>query len=281
MTCYLLLFIGCDYVRTKYLSICQWFPVNCNVIFNDVRRFSMNHLLIVEDNLEQLTFMEQTIRTQYPFWNIETASNYTDAAKLIKTSIEHNPFSLFMLDIQLSPSKKDIGGFLLAEEIRKNTTYYQTPILFLTAISDSGQYALSKFHCYDYITKPYTSEDILNILDQMLLTGYLHNSIEITDTHRVQHIIPYNNIHLIKANTHGIIIYDNISTYTTREYSLQSILEYLSSDFVRCHRKFVINLNYLKNIDIATNMIQIGNFHIPFGRTYASNLPIRQTKKGT
>lgn len=180
-----------------------------------------------------------------------------------------------MLDIQLSRSLGDRGGFLLAEEIRKCPIYYQTPILFLTAIHDKGQFALSKFHCYDYLTKPYTVDSILNILEQMLLTGYLQNSIEIIDTHRIQHILPFQNIYLIKANIHGVIIYDDASTYTTREYTLKSILACLPSNFKQCHRKYIINLNYLKNVDFTANMIQIANFHIPIGKTYVSNLSNR------
>lgn len=235
----------------------------------------MNHLLIVEDNLDQLNFIEQTIRSKYSLWNIQTASTYEEAAKLVEGSLKHTPFSLFMLDIQLSLSIGDRGGFLLAEEIRKHPIYYQTPVLFLTAIHDKGQFALSKFHCYDYLTKPYTADNILNILEQMLLTGYLQNSLKITDTHRIQHILPFQNIYIIKANVHGIILYDEVSTYTTREYTLKSILDYLPSNFVRCHRKYIINLDYLKNIDLTTGMVQIADFHIPLGKMYSSNLPIR------
>ena len=135
----------------------------------------MQKVLIVEDDTIQLNMLYQTIHDAYPSWNIFCVSDYAAADRLILDSLQKSAsFTLFLLDIQLT---KDIGnrdGFFLAKEIRQHSAYYQTPILFLTAVSDENYFALSNFHCYNYISKPYTDADIRYQLQQMLMTGYLH-----------------------------------------------------------------------------------------------------------
>ena len=133
----------------------------------------MQHILIVEDNNEQLNMLVSTIKNSYPSWVIDYASSYDEAVILIQRSVEEHPFNLFLLDIQLAEDSSDRGGFLLAKEIRNIPNYYRTSILFLTSVHEASSFALSNFHCYNYITKPYTGIDILNQLEQMLLTGYL------------------------------------------------------------------------------------------------------------
>jgi len=78
-----------------------------------------------------------------------------EAINVLRLSIEkENYFSLFLLDIQLSHEEGDRGGFIFANEIRKIPSYYMTPLLFLTAVSDENYFALSHYHCYNYIAKP-------------------------------------------------------------------------------------------------------------------------------
>ena len=94
----------------------------------------MYQILIVEDNPAQLSMLEETIRNAYPTWNIHCANNYEEALHCIEHSIfDHKYYTLFLLDIQLTQDPTDRGGYTLAEEIRKNTPYFKTPLLFLTA----------------------------------------------------------------------------------------------------------------------------------------------------
>lgn len=233
----------------------------------------MHHVLIVEDNHSQCTLLQQTLKNQYPDWNIETANNYEDGLYKLNNSLQKKPlFTLFLLDVQLSTTKGDRGGFFLAKELRKHPSYYTTPILFLTAISDEGSFALSEFHCYNYIAKPYTSQDILHQIEQMLLTGYLQNTISIIDTDRIQHKLFINDVYMIEAKSHSIIIHTATDEFTTREYSLEKIQKLLSASFIQCHRKYIINKQYITCFDQTSRYIQVGSFRLPCGRTYINNI---------
>ena len=233
----------------------------------------MHNVLIVEDDSTQLELLRKTIADTYSTWTIQTASNYKDANMLLEQSFQNNrPFSLFLFDIQLSNEEGDRGGFFLAKEVRKQPMYYRVPMLFLTAVSDEGNFALSEFHCYNYITKPYTSEDILHQLEQMLITGYLESTLEIIDTKRISHRLHTNEIYTIESKSHTLIISTTNGSFTTRQYTLEKILKILDSNFIQCHRKIIINKTHITSYDKTSQYVQINHCSVPIGRSYLKNI---------
>lgn len=233
----------------------------------------MNRVLIVEDNINQCIFLQETLHTAYPLWEVCTATTCEEGLQLLDASIENKQlFTLFLFDVQLTSAAGDRGGFLLAEHLRKQPDYYRTPILFLTAILDDGVFALSNYHCYNYITKPYSAQDIMNQLEQMLFSGYLDKTITIVDTRRIQHMILIDNIEFIQCNKHNVYIYDDHSEYVTRQYTLTQLEEILPCYFVRCHRKYIFNKRYLKNIDFTAKYIHTKDFHFAFSKNYTDRI---------
>lgn len=235
----------------------------------EVRYRNLQRVLIVEDDPAQLQVLKNSIQEKYAYWRIDTADSYDVAMELIEQSLTTDkPFTLFLLDIQLSKEKGDRGGFLIAEAIRSQKVYFTVPILFLTAVSDQGMYALSHFHCYNYISKPYTSEAIIFQIEQMLFTGLLDNNFVFTDTNRIQHKLSARDILLAETQSHTLTIYTEEASYTTREYSLEQLSDTLGSPFVRCHKRFLVNGNLIENYDRVTKCINIGSHCIPVGRAY-------------
>lgn len=64
--------------------------------------------------------------------------------------------------------------------------------------------ALTQFHCYNFITKPYRKETVLEQLRQMLLTGYLQDVLDIADTQRIHHRLQPQDIRYIESRSHTI-----------------------------------------------------------------------------
>lgn len=233
----------------------------------------MHNLLIVEDDISQNKLLVDTMKRAYPQWSVKSATDYPSAKKFIDESLSTGrSFSLFLLDVQLTVEKNDRGGFCLAEEIRKNAIYFKTPILFLTAISDEGIFALSNFHCYNYITKPYSDKDILHQLEQMLITGYLENSIEITDTNQILHKLLINEIYMVESKSHTLILHTSHGDLVTRNYTLKKMLSVLGSGFLQCHRRILVNKSHIHSYDKTTNYLLVGNSTVSVGRAYKKNL---------
>ena len=240
----------------------------------------MQHVLIVEDNYEQCENLFQCLLSQYPEWEIQKALNYEDAKELIMASIKSNNFySLFLLDIQLKNEPNDLGGFVLADEIRTFRPYFSVPILFLTSITDKVSYALSNYHCYNYITKPYSNQDILAQIKQMMLTGYLeNNSITIVDTNRVRYRIVQQDIYYIETKSHTLILETAYGKIVTRSITFTEIKEKLCRNFIMCHKKYIVNIEHITNYDAANQKITINTHTIPVSRTYKPF--IEETLKG-
>lgn len=234
----------------------------------------MHNVLIVEDNPEQNNELKESIYKAYPNWKISSAYNFDEAKEMIEQSIHtNNYFSIFLLDVQLKNEPGDLGGFVLANEIRSQKAYYTVPILFLTSVSGKTSFALSNFHCYNYITKPYSSKDVICEIQQMMLTGFLdENSICITDTNRIQHRIVQNDICYIESRSHLIILETIGGSISSRELNFSSLKEQLTGDFIQCHKKYIVNVNHIDNYDKQNRFLRIGTCSIPVSRTYKNQL---------
>lgn len=233
----------------------------------------MNHVLIVEDDLKQLEMLKKTVTVNFPTWDCVGVSNYEQAVDVVDRSLRENCcFTLFLLDVQLSVHSGDRGGFFLAKEIRKHPPYYKTPLLFLTAVSDEVYFALSEFHCYNYIPKPYTEKDIINQIQQLFLTGYLYHTVHVIDINRIVHHIFVRDILYIEAISHTVIIHLTDGIISTRAFTLETITEQLGESIFRCHRHYSVNLDFVKNYDRACHYLSIDGKAIPVSKRRQSML---------
>lgn len=234
----------------------------------------MQNILIVEDDDVQRKELYLSIHNNFPNWNIESTKNFEEANQAVLRSLyNNNYFSLFLIDIQLKDDPCDFGGFVLAKEIRSKKAYYTIPILFLTSISEKVQFALTNYHCYNYITKPYSSSDIVYQIQQMLLTGILNkSSITITDINGIKHRISQNNILYIESKSHQVLFVTKTGSITTRKLPFSSVFDYLEGDFVQCHKRYIINANCVDSYDKTNRILQIHQHYVSVSRTYKEHL---------
>lgn len=229
----------------------------------------MIRILIVEDNLIQAKALKDMLNQFFLDAKVTICSNYSNAEESIKESIvTRDVYSMFLLDIQLSDAPGDRGGYVLSNYIRSLKEYYTTPILFLTSIQDDSKYALNAFHCYSYISKPYSRDDLFSILTQMQVTGLLDTTLSFADIYRIAHNIVYSDIMYIKSKAHTTYIVTKKGTYPTRNYNITSLAQKLPSNFIRCHNSYIINKDYVENCDNLSNYVRVASESIPIGRHY-------------
>lgn len=237
----------------------------------------MYTILIVEDDIIQNKAIYEAIHRSYPNWHIHTSYNLEEAQSLLKQSVDNQDFySMFLLDIQLSEDTLDEGGFEFAKQIRSQTIYYKTPILFLTSIHDKTSFALSNFHCYNYIVKPYSENNILFEIKQMLLTGYLTvHSVMITDINRINHRVIISDIIYIEAKSHMIMVHTTNGVIPSRENSISSLQNNLTDNFIQCHQKYIINIEHLNNYDRKNRYVRVDSVTLPVSRSYKESFETR------
>ena len=96
----------------------------------------MTDVLILEDELTSLQALSEILTTYSDDIRVHKASSLKEAKDLLDQEIR---YGLFLLDVNLSgEDREDIGGILLAREIRERFEYTFTPIVMVTAIGLPG-----------------------------------------------------------------------------------------------------------------------------------------------
>jgi len=107
-------------------------------------------ILIVDDNTKNIQVLASTLSGLY---NIEYTTDGYDALNWIKAE----PFDLILLDITM-PS---INGLEVCEIIRKDESFNDMPIIFITARTDTES-IVKGFQAggQDYLTKPFNDQEL-------------------------------------------------------------------------------------------------------------------------
>ncbi len=119
-------------------------------------------LLIVDDNPNNLFSFEAALKS--PGLEIMAAPSGVEALQIL---IAHPDISLILMDVQMP----GMDGFETAELIRGQRMFKELPILFITAVYRSDDFARRSFDvgAFDYITKPVDS-GVLKSKVQVFLT---------------------------------------------------------------------------------------------------------------
>ncbi len=116
-------------------------------------------ILIVEDNDLNLRIAEQVLKSE-GYEVIRATSGMECLLLLQKATVD-----LILLDIQMPV----MSGFDTINYLKKDARWYDIPVIFLTASSDTNTVCQAmKLGAVDYIKKPLGREDMLNRIRKAL-----------------------------------------------------------------------------------------------------------------
>ncbi|WP_375230642.1 response regulator transcription factor [Roseobacter sp. S98] len=121
-----------------------------------------HHVLLVEDEANIIEAIRFLLSREG--WQVDTHSNGTDAAEVIRRM---KP-DIVILDVML-PGK---SGFDILEELRAHEQTADLPVLMLTARGQSRDREMAeKAGVSRFMTKPFSNTEVLNAVRDML---YVH-----------------------------------------------------------------------------------------------------------
>ncbi|MGY3794573.1 LytR/AlgR family response regulator transcription factor [uncultured Aquimarina sp.] len=184
---------------------------------------------------------------------VASLENPLDAIPILKSQT----IDILFLDIQMP----DLKGTDLAKMISSNTQ-----IIFTTAYSE---YALEGFelNALDYLLKPITFNRFLTAINKVKKESHSQETdatITIKSGYDL-HKIKYKDILFIESDSEYVIYHIDNKKIMSHQ-TLKSLEEKLPHFFMRVHRSFIINKNYvsaLKGKDLL-----IHNTKIPVSSTY-------------
>lgn len=227
------------------------------------------------------------------FKEIEIVAECGDGFEAVKAIQQHTP-SLIFLDIQMPK----INGFETLELIEKKPA-----VIFTTAFDE---YALKAFeqNAVDYLLKPFSQERFEKAVNKFLSNSSLEKGagrndenkpqqqIELLESVSKKHteeahrivvkngtsilILPTTQIIYIEAYDDYVKIFNN-ETFYLKKKTMGYYEEVLDpTQFVRVHRSFILNLNYLTKIEALdkNNSLALlkNGAKIPLSRTGYSKL---------
>lgn len=193
-------------------------------------------------------------------------STFRSSSELIEFCNEYRDyFDLVYLDVLL----KGLNGIDTARYIRNIC-----PNIYIVFVASTKDYALDSYsvNASGYILKPcsYTS------IECMLLTLYKKiildkkNTIYVKNNHDI-HSFNLSEVVYFESNLRKITAYlsdGNTVSFYNKLSDLEK--EINSNTFIRCHRSFLINLSYIKNI-VSSNLVTTTNTSLPISKKYLAS----------
>lgn len=168
---------------------------------------------------------------------------------------------LFILDIILdNKNSGDVSGLHFAEEIRKNSKYKYTPIIFITALEDPKLYTYSQLHCYKYIEKPFSIPQVRETISGALQIPIIPDDDKfiyfrkdgIIYSKKVKEIV------YIESSRRKLCIYCVDEMLEIPYKTTEQILKEMDSEsFVQCSRYAIVNRNYIEQIDYTNRFVKL------------------------
>ena len=210
------------------------------------------NILILEDDSVQLEMLKNSIENNYEDVMVSGAETASLALTMLKKDIHYD---VFMLDISLGADDVDQQGIDFARKIREVKDYLKTPIIFITGHPKFVFDAVNEAHCYSYVIKPYDEKDIISQLNEVFFgdtmitvrtTNKVYINLDINDIYYIESMGRYQYFHTVHN--------DDIKT---REHNFKYYEELLSGGFIRCHKSYIVNKNYIGSVSIVDRIIKI------------------------
>lgn len=174
---------------------------------------------------------------------IFSTNNPNDLLNFLKTNTVH----VLLLDIDL---KSTMSGLELAEEIRKvDKDIY---IIFITGHFEYGMVAY-KYKTFDFLQKPLTRERFEETILRLYSDAF-GNTDKYIRLDNDKTVIKENSIRFIKKDGMKVIFHTDTRDYETYS-SFSKISDMLPSNFVRCHKSYIVNISKVTDIDLSDNVI--------------------------
>lgn len=192
------------------------------------------NIAICDDLAEERTDMAEYLHT---YFSDPKLSEFADGAELVHAH-KKKPFDLILLDM-LMPG---LNGIETAERIRAFDE--QTPIVFVTTTED---FAVPSYRvlAFDYLLKPVTTQAMEQCLSRFTKLVPDKRFISV-DYMGVRTDILLGNIVYLESELRKVVFHLSGGKRILLTAKLEDYLELTAEpDFCRCHKSFLVNLNYV------------------------------------
>lgn len=212
--------------------------------------------IILEDEKLAANRLKELVKAIRPDYHCLLTMDSVESAVI---SLPALSVDLLFMDIQLA----DGLSFDILDQVK-----VETPIIFTTAYDE---YAIKAFksNSIDYLLKPIDAEELQNAIEKFekqtngneLELNALVKALQPTGKERFvvkvgEHLksVETKNVHLVYSQDKGTYLFTSDKKKFLVDYSLDKVEELLDpTRFFRVSRKFLVNLNYIRDMIAFTN----------------------------
>ena len=180
-------------------------------------------ILLVEDNKAITKALTYTLRQNK--YSILCTESVADTLKMLK----QEKIDLIILDVTLP----DGNGFELYKTIKKK---YGISTIFLTAKDEESDVVKGlELGAEDYVTKPFSTRELIARINKVLLRNKKHNIIKIQDiTFNLDKMCIYKGERELSFSSLELkilmLLFTNLNKVITREYIIEKIWDWTGND---------------------------------------------------
>lgn len=230
--------------------------------------------ILIDDEISNLKGLEQKLSKLFP--DIVIQSMFQKPEDAIKALQKQQP-DLVFLDIEMPR----INGFDLLSQLE--TINFQ--VIFITAYSE---YAIEAFkqNAVDYVLKPIDDKELIIAVNKAteiiktksdlennyklvnLLTNTISNNNKIiVPTLKGMSFIPQEEVLHLEGYEGYTKIHLTNKTIITSSYNLGKFEKLLSTNFFKCHKSHIINLEKVRHFENEGYLVLENNQRVPISRT--------------
>lgn len=220
-------------------------------------------VLIIEDEKVHVDALCKILEDLQRDIVVYCANNIEQALKI---SFEQH-IHLFLVDIVLDTQKPgDVSGLNFVRELRGMSKYKFTPVIFITSLEDPKLHSYSHLHCFGYIEKPFSDEQIGNVVLEALEFPMKETDDKYVyfQKNGITYPIHVKDIIYIQNNKRKVKIVCAKDELEVPYKTCEEILKDLDSEsFIQCSRNCIINRKYVEYTDYPNRFVKLQNVKEP------------------
>ena len=209
------------------------------------------HIAVCDDEKNCLDNMEQLLKSYPGISRTEYYQNLEDLSAALKSGITYD---LILMDIEWDQSTEN--GIQFAAQY--NLLSPQTQFIFVTAYNDkfSQKIFWETINLCGYLVKPVQKENLEKLLDKVREKNFSSEALMVQHGGTTEKI-PSSQIRYLESKAHQIVIH-TLSGEVTIYEKLDVYEKRLHKDFVRIHKSFLVNMRYIRRIEMKEVTMQDG-----------------------
>ena len=190
----------------------------------------------------------------------------------VKRRVCVEDFTMIIIDLD----GREEHAMELARYIRDIPCQIMTPILFLARGHNQELDAFHDIHCYDYLIKPLSLQDVMKILFLCI------QRMESADPEREivfcvrakQYPVNINDIMYIECLQRVVTVHTTTIDLRVPSLCLTSFIRDYAEDFLQIHRSVIVNRRFIRYIDPVKSVIELKGTreNLSIGKTYLSSV---------